>query len=250
MYSFVSMEPKSLRLDFTFVNKGEPMKPRFPFSTACLLLVSFTFSIVGQAGGEALQKVTPPALQPHHPRYQLRIGDTFDISFRFTPEFDQTVTIQPDGYINLRDVPDIFVAGKTSPEVIELIRKAYSGMLHDPVVTLMLKDFEKPYFVAGGELGNPGKYDLRGTTTVLQAIQIAGGFLPSAKHSQVLVFHRVSDEWTAVKKLDVKAMLHSGSLEEDPALHPGDMIYVPKNALSKIMPFIPNSSIRVFPPTR
>jgi protein involved in polysaccharide export with SLBB domain len=54
----------------------------------------------------------------------------------------------------------------------------------------VLKDFEKPYFVAGGRVARPGKYDLRGDTTVSQGIALAGGFLDSAKHSQVVLFRR------------------------------------------------------------
>ncbi len=189
---------------------------------------------------------TPPALQEHNPRYQLRVGDTLEISFRFTPDFNQTVTVQPDGYINLRDLQDIYVAGKTTVELTQAVQKAYSRILHDPVVTVQLKDFEKPYFVASGELGRPGKYELRGDTTVLEAIGIAGGFNERSKHSQVLLFRRVSDKWMSVKKLDLKAMINSGDLAEDLHLRPGDMIYVPKSALSKIRPFIPIPSLGVY----
>ncbi len=191
------------------------------------------------------QAATVPVLQEHDPRYQLRVGDTLDITFRLTPEFNQTVTVQPDGFINLRDLPDLHVAGKTTPEVTEILKKRYSAILHDPEITLVLKDFEKPYFIANGELGHPGKYELRGDTTVLEAIGIAGGINEKSKHSQVLLFRRVSDKWMSVKKLDMKEMLNSGDLTEDLHLHPGDMIYVPKNALSKIRPWVPIPTLGV-----
>jgi polysaccharide biosynthesis/export protein len=190
-----------------------------------------------------------PVLQTPHPRYKLSTGDTIDISFRYAPEFNQTVTIQPDGYISLRDLPDMYVAGQTSPELAKSITKVYSTILHEPVVTVSIKDFEKPYFIAGGELGHPGKYDLRGDTTALQAIEMAGGFTNSSKHSQVLIFRRLSDQWTEVKKLDAKAMLHSGDLSEDLHLRPGDLIYVPKNAISKIKAFIPTANVSMYTPT-
>jgi len=192
------------------------------------------------------QDANEPVLQSHDPRYQLRVGDTLDISFRLTPEFNQIVTIQPDGYINLRDLPDLHVTGKTTPEVTEILKKRYSRILHDPEISLMLKEFERPYFIANGELGKPGKYELRGDTTVLEAIGIAGGFNDKSKHSQVLLFRRVSDKWMSVKKLDMKEMINSGDLTEDLHLRPGDMIYVPKNTISKIKPFIPIPSIGVY----
>ncbi|HLB87164.1 MAG TPA: hypothetical protein VJK29_05875, partial [Terriglobales bacterium] len=53
-----------------------------------------------------------------------------------------------------------------------------------------------------------------------------------------LLFRRVSDDWAEVKKLNLKRMLRAGSLREDPHLQPGDMLFVPKNTISKIQPFI------------
>jgi hypothetical protein len=47
------------------------------------------------------------------------------------------------------------------------------------------------------------------------------------------------------KKLDLKKMLSAGNLSEDLHLRPGDMIYVPKNAISKIKPFIPVPGVGV-----
>jgi len=201
------------------------------------------------AAAEDVRGVQEPALQQHDPRYQLCLGDSLEIKFRFTPEFDQTVTVQPDGFISLRDISDLHVTGKTVPEVTEILKKRYSRILHDPDVTVVLKDFEKPYFIANGEVGRPGKYDLRGDTTVLEAVGVAGGFKETSKHSQVLLFRRVSNGWMPVKILDVKEMLASGDLTEDLRLRPGDMIYVPKNTLSKVKPFIPIPGVGIYLPT-
>ena len=118
------------------------------------------------------------------------------------------------------------------------MKKRYSRILHDPVLTVTLTQFEKPYFIANGELGRPGKYDLRTGTTVIEAVGIAGGFNEKSRHSQVLVFRRVGDHWMPAKILDVKEMVKAGDLSEDMRLRPGDMIYVPKNTVSKVQPWL------------
>jgi polysaccharide export outer membrane protein len=184
--------------------------------------------------------------QDRYPRYKLRSGDQFDISFDLSPEFNQSAAVQPDGFISMRGVGDIHVAGQTVPELKETLRKAYAKILNDPIISVILKDFEKPYFVADGQLGKPGKYELRGDTTLTQAIAIAGGFLESAKHSQVLLFRRVSDQWTEAKVVDVKKMQRDGNLTEDPYLHPGDMLFVPKSAYSKFSRFIPTANVGTY----
>ena len=82
----------------------------------------------------------------------------------------------------------IFVEGQTVPELTETLKAAYAKILHDPVITIALKDFEMPYFIAAGQVTKPGKYDLRSDLTVTQAVAIAGGFNDKSKHSQVVLF--------------------------------------------------------------
>jgi Polysaccharide biosynthesis/export protein/SLBB domain len=130
-------------------------------------------------------------LEERRPLYRLHRSDVVAVSFTLSPEFDQTLTIQPDGYIALKDAGPVFALGLTLEEFRLALRKAYVGYLHDPQVAVALKEFEHPYFVAGGEVGKPGKYELRADTTVMEAVEIAGGFTHEAKHSQVLLFRRV-----------------------------------------------------------
>jgi polysaccharide export outer membrane protein len=186
------------------------------------------------------------ALHKRNPRYTINPSDTLELAFQYSPEFNQTVTVQPDGYITLREVGDIPAAGHTLPELRDSIKAAYSKILHDPVITVDPKDFEKPYFTVGGQVGRPGKFDYRGNVTLTEAIAMAGGFTDASKHSQVLLFRRVSDQWTEARIINVKKMLNDRDLQEDPDLRPGDMLFVPKNALSKIKPFLPTSSVGLF----
>ena len=55
---------------------------------------------------------------------------------------------------------------------------------------------------------------------------IAGGLRDSAKHSQILLFHRVPDGWLQVKKVNLKKMLKEANLEEDAHLQAGDFLFV------------------------
>lgn len=185
-----------------------------------------------------------PQFNTRSPRYKLAPGDSFDLSFELSPEFNQTaVAVQPDGFVTLRSVGDIKVQGLTVPELTQTLRTAYGKILNDPIISVNLKDFEKPYFVADGRVGRPGKYDLRGDTTLTQAIAIAGGFSDGSKASQVLLFRRVSDEWMEAKVIDVNKMHKTGNLKEDPMLHPGDMLFVPKTAFSKFERFLPSAQM-------
>ena len=189
---------------------------------------------------------TAPGFQERNPRYHLRKGDSFEVDFAMTPEFNQTIAIQPDGYISLKAAGSVFVEGQTLPELTETLNKAYANILHDPVIAISLKDFEKTYFIASGEVVKPGKYDLRSDLTVTEAVAIAGGFDEKSKHSQVVLFRPAPGGGFQATLVNVKKLLASRDLSEDIRVQPGDMLYVPQNSLSKIRPFLPTSSVSAF----
>jgi polysaccharide export outer membrane protein len=196
--------------------------------------------------GTADGKASPALTEARRPLYRLCKSDVLDISFTFSPEFNQTVTVQPDGYVALKAAQQVYAEGMTIPDLGVAIREAYMGMLHDPGVSVILKDFDKPFFIAGGEVGRPGKYELRSDTTVAEAVAMAGGFTPRAKHSQVVLFRRVADEVFESHLLDIKAMLNSRHLQEDMHLKSGDLVFVPQNLISKIRQFMPASNLSLY----
>ena len=134
------------------------------------------------AGARQTAEFTAPAsdrprLAERNPRYKINRSDILNLSFPLSPEFNQTVTVQPDGYITLQGAGSICILGMTVPETSEAIKKAYARVLHEPIVDVDLKDFQKAYFIVTGQVTKPGQYDLRYDLTASQAIAIAGGLM-------------------------------------------------------------------------
>jgi len=217
----------------------------YAFTTAAQTLGTVEVAAVGTVGGKTAPTKEPALTGDRHPLYRLRKSDVVDIRFTFAPEYDQTVTVQPDGFVALKGASAVFVEGLTLPEISAALREAY-GFMRDPEISVTLKDFERPSFLASGQLGHPGKYELRARTTVTEGIAIAGGFTEQAKHSQVVLFRRVFDGVFEAHVLNIKAMLSSRNLDEDLDLKPGDMLYVPQNRISKIKKYLPASSLSTF----
>jgi polysaccharide export outer membrane protein len=179
-------------------------------------------------------------------RYRITPGDMIQLTFVYVPEFDQTVSVQPDGYVSLRAARDVFAQGLTVEQFRRELMDAYAPVLREPVISVSLKEFEKPYFIAAGEIARPGKFELRGATTVTQALAMAGGLNKSGKSSQVVLFRRFSNDHLEVKTFDVKKMFRSRDLSEDALLRPGDTLYVPATMLSNLSAFIPQPSLGLF----
>lgn len=194
----------------------------------------------------AASKRAQPILSKRDSRYRIQLSDTLALQFVFTPEFNQTVEVQPDGYITLKSVGTMLARGRTIPELTKAIEHAYSGILHDPVVTINLTNFEKPFFIVSGQVAKPGKYDLHGNLTVTEGVAIAGGFTNKSKHSQVVLFRPEPNGLTEVSVIDVKKLLRAHNLQEDVYLRPGDMIFVPQNRISKFVRYLPTTSLGLY----
>jgi polysaccharide biosynthesis/export protein len=179
-------------------------------------------------------------LKDRNALYRLQTSDQVDLSYRYSPEYDETLQIQPDGYASVKLIGPVKLAGLTLEEAHSRPLEAVRSRLHDPEITVNLKDFVRPSYVVAGQVGNPGKYELHGEVTAVEAIAIAGGFKDSAKHSQVILFRRVNAEMAQTRTLDLKRLMNARHphLEEDIRLQPGDLLVVPKNRVSKIADYV------------
>jgi protein involved in polysaccharide export with SLBB domain len=195
-------------------------------------------STSGSTSQGAQSDVTHVAPAQRDVRYKICREDVLAISFELTPNLDQKVTVQPDGYISLRGAGNIRVEGLTLAGAVEAIKKAYESRLHDPIIDVDLLDAQKAVFTVLGQVGKPGQYDLRYDTTVTQAIALAGGFSESAK-TQVFLYRAVSADWAEVRELKLKDILHGKKINEDVHLRPGDMIFVPEKWISNFRKYVP-----------
>ena len=186
------------------------------WSMLCVLTCAY-------AAGQVLQQ---------RPRYTLHPGDTVDLTLRFTPEYNQSLTVQPDGFINVNLIGDVKVSGLTLDQAHDLIVEKLSVPLNKPELNLVLKEFQHPYVVVGGEVQTPGKIDLRQDMTAMQAVLLAGGFKPTARDSRIVVFRHIDSNMGEVKILNLHKIESAKDLERDMALQAGDMILVPQNRVA------------------
>jgi polysaccharide export outer membrane protein len=191
---------------------------------------------------EAQPRQDPPRVEPTPETesfYRIQVSDVLDIKYRYTPEYNVSVQVRPDGFVSLPIVGDIKLLGLTVADAHrEIVRRA-EVRLREPELTVELKDFQKPRFVVGGQVDKPGQFELRGRTTVLEAISMAGGLKTSAKHSQVILFRRYDEERAVTRLVNVKDLTRTKGAAEDPELRAGDFIFVPQNRISKMERLVP-----------
>ena len=200
---------------------------RSVFTATAFLLTAHTI---------ALSQV--PALQTPESAYRIQPGDAVEVQYRFTPEFNAKALIQPDGQISLPIAGAVRIGGLTVAEARAAIAAKAGERLRDPEVVIQLTDFVKPSFTVAGEVAKPGRYDLRGGMTAVDAVAISGGFKDSSKHSQVILVRRLNDEFADVRVVNFKRIMRADGIREDVRVRNGDLIIVPVNLVSKLERYI------------
>lgn len=232
------------------VRSCHPAIRRTALSLAMLFMATAPMTLMAQkthpamaAASASLQSgaASQPQLEPRNPRYIIERQDAISLTFPLTPEFNQKVTVQPDGYIELEAVGSVHAQGLTVPQLKDAIRAAYAHTLHDPIVNVDLTNFQNAFFTISGQVGKPGKYNLRSDLTVAEAIAVAGGLAPTAK-TQILLFHHTSPDSVEVKRVNLKKILNGKDLNEDAVLTPGDMIFVPEKFITQFKKYVPYSA--------
>jgi polysaccharide export outer membrane protein len=195
---------------------------------AAIAVLMIASALVPSARAQASQRQLLPV------RYVLRPGDALTLQYRLTPDLNQTVVVQPDGFISLNVAGDLKVSGLTIPEAHDAIVHKEEGSLNKPELNLILEEFTHPSITIAGEVLKPGQIELREHTTALSAVLLAGGFTESAKTGQVLLFRRVEDQRFQVTKLNLSKLKRTSQLKDDVSLQPGDMILVPRDKVTNI----------------
>jgi polysaccharide export outer membrane protein len=144
----------------------------------------------------------------------------------------------PDGFVNLNLIGDLKISDLTLEQAHDLILEKLQPRLNEPELNLALKDFQRPYIEVAGEVLKPGRIDLRETTTAMQAILESGGFLPSARPTQVILYRKINSNTAELRTLNLKGIEKTSELERDLQLESGDMLLVPRNKVEGISRYV------------
>jgi len=162
--------------------------------------------------------------------YQIGPMDVLDISVFNVPELTKTVEVAGNGTINLPLLGEVPAAGKTAQQLErELTAKLGAQYLQNPQVTVMVKENNSQHVTVQGAIDKPGVYSLKGKTTLLELVAMAGGFKDTSD-STVLVL-RTSQGKRSAAKFDV-ADIQKGRAE-DPIVQSDDVIVAGTSAIKQ-----------------
>lgn len=217
--------------------------------TIVLLAASAGLCVAGCASGGGSRTGSGPAATPsafsdipyaswaeYEPPYRFYPGDDVEVTIPSAPELGKTVTVQPDGRIALPLIDPVMAADRTIPEVQAALSRAYAGQLLRPDVHVAAKAAPLKVYV-GGEVGNPGIYDMAGDGDALRAVIQAGGFKPSSDRSSVIVIRRGPDGRGMMRRVDLLRGIRRAEADLVP-LRRFDVVYVPRSGVAAAGVFV------------
>lgn len=143
------------------------------------------------------------------------------------------VTVTPAGQINLPAVGSVYVQGLTITEAKMEIDARYQATIPGVRVTPDLTQRAQRFVYVLGQVQTPGQFELKGPTTTMQALTMAGGWKVGSNLRQVVVFRR-GDDWRLLATMvDLRGVLYARRPvpADEIWLNDSDIILVPKNAI-------------------
>jgi polysaccharide export outer membrane protein len=191
------------------------------------MIRSVNLLLVGCLGACAGLHGSGSATTPATATTDFRLGpeDVVEIVVWDNPALSRTVPIRPDGMISLPLIDDIVATGLTPLQLRDLLAARIARYVPKPAVSVIVQQIHSPKIVVLGEVVKPGRFELTGPTTVLEAIALAGGFTEFASSSRVDLL-RPSGERVQRFELD-RGRLTQTEGRQNVWLSPGDVVLVP-----------------------
>jgi polysaccharide export outer membrane protein len=164
---------------------------------------------------------------PHNGTFVIGNDDKLNINVWKDTELTKTVQVRPDGKISMPLIGELQAAGRTPLQLENEISDKLKAFVSQPDVTVIVEQINSQKFNILGKVSKPGSYPLTATTTVLDAIAGAGGFLDFAKQKDVYILRPKPGGGEVRLRFNYKDVIKGKHTEENVRLEPHDTIVIP-----------------------
>jgi len=174
--------------------------------------------------------------------YLIGASDVLEfVSFNDDTLSRQGIVVRYDGNVSLPLIPDIIVGGLTREQAENAIREAYASVYRDPEIALTVTTPESKTYTVIGDVNLPGRYAYSRSTSLNQAISLAGGlrdrnaggssgggFIGMTGQITKAFVIRVIDGQRQVYDYDMRGIGTPGDHAGEIPILFGDVVYVPE----------------------
>lgn len=216
-----------------------------PMMRVLPLVLSLTAVILSACGGgpkmdaatmTAARPVDAAIFSPLGQAQEYRIGAGDKLNVRVFQVADLSVdalVVDTSGEIQMPLIGSVRASERTPSQLsTEIASRLSAQYLRNPQVTVTVVEAASQKITVDGAVTKPGVYEMRGTTSLIQAVAMAEGPTRVADLTKVAVFRTV-DGQRSVALFDLGAIRQGRA--DDPAVYGDDIIVVDTSRLSVFM---------------
>ncbi|MEW6442920.1 MAG: polysaccharide biosynthesis/export family protein [bacterium] len=158
--------------------------------------------------------------------YVIGIGDELEIFVWRNDQLSRQVTVMPDGRISIPLVQYVQAEGLTVQDLKDRIAEALSPYLENPKVTVIVRATHSCRVSVLGRVVRPGVYPITGSTTLIEAISMAGGLTEWAKKRKITLITQRGGSKESLR-VNYNEIVSGEDLSRNFVLKRGDTIVVP-----------------------
>jgi polysaccharide export outer membrane protein len=189
--------------------------------------LAFSPVALAQQASPAAKPVAPPRVSAAPSDYVIGPEDVLQVTVWKNDNLSRVVPVRPDGKISLPLLHDVQASGLTVMQLRDKITRALGEFMPHPEVSVIITDVRSFRVSVMGEVQRPGVLLLKSSTTVLEAIAMAGGFRDFASPSKIVVVRKDAAGQTQKIPFNYNRAIRNGETEDNIYLKTGDVIVVP-----------------------
>jgi polysaccharide export outer membrane protein len=168
-----------------------------------------------------------PQVKAHDDSFVIGPDDVLSISVWKEPDVSRVVPVRSDGKISLPLAGEVQAGGTTPRQLEKAIAGKLQSYISDPEVTVIVQQINSQKFNILGQVAKPGTYPLTNSTTILDAIALAGGFRDFAKQKSIYLLRQNPDGSQIRIPFNYKDVIKGKNVEQNIKLRPHDTVVVP-----------------------
>jgi polysaccharide biosynthesis/export protein len=199
----------------------------------CLVLASATLSAQQASLAKDHDPITPPVTENvsapvvTDDAFVIGAGDVLAINVWKEPEISHAVPVRSDGKVSLPLVGELQASGQTPRQLQVTLKEKLQAFISDPDVTVIVQEVRSQRFNILGQVVKPGSYLLTNTTTVLDALALAGGFRDFAKKKSIYVLRAKTDGSQTRIPFNYNDVIKGSKPAQNIRLEPRDTLVIP-----------------------
>jgi protein involved in polysaccharide export with SLBB domain len=219
-------------------------------TSASVLLPLLSLGACESPGGPPLSEIAATVNATLEPNVIVfGVGDQIDVRFPYAPTWNQTVDVAADGSATFSGIGRLIVAGMSPSTLTQSLREAYSLVIDNPELDVVVKSLASRTIYVMGEVRHPGPLTLSPDRrmTMLEALAAAEGPRKETAYLAQLLLVR----WNASTGQQLSWVMDASEEYWTGAvplyLQPYDIVFIPNTPIDDVDIWVDNYIRRIIP---